>query len=129
MAKGQCISCQGENLDLNENNVCDTCAKELEEVIVAVVENNNDNNSSSDEIVDSGSDDNFETTVKERNKQAEEAQEILSPQVEELEEPKPKKWTIAKIGLLIVGTGLVGVGVLGAVRAHKTAQNAQIAES
>lgn len=128
MAKGQCISC-GEEKELNDNNTCSDCHEEVEEIIDEIVKDNNDNNPSSDEIVASGSDDNFEATVKARNEQAEEAQEILSPQVEEMEEPKPKKWTIAKIGLLIVGTGLVGVGVLGAVRAHKTAQNAQIAES
>lgn len=128
MKTGKCISC-GEEKELNDNNTCSDCHEEVEEIIDELVENNNNSNPGTDEIVDSGSDDNFEATVKERNEQAEEAKEILNPGIEEDEEKDSKKGSIVKTGLIVVGTGLVLYGAFNVYSGYKTAQTPQIANS
>lgn len=120
MAK--CISCEKESQELNENNVCPDCIEEVENIIDEVVEAANNDNNTPNENLDDTPNDNFEVTVTKRNEMAEEAKEELTPPVEE-DEKEPKKGKYIKFGLLCVGVGFIGYGVLGALKAHKQAQN------
>lgn len=120
MAKGICISCQ-EDKELNENNTCEDCNKEVEEKIDEVIEDSNNNNPAPAPIVVSTSEDNLKTVVEERNKQAKEAKDILEDEPNEEEVSKPS--SILKNVLLVVGVGLIGFGAIGMLRQPKQAQN------
>ena len=92
-----------------------------------VIENNNNPDINPDENLDSSSKDNFETKVKKRNEQAEEAKEQLSPVPEDDEEEEEKSHSLFEI----LGYGLIAASAAGIVfnvlKIKKTVQTTQIA--
>lgn len=103
---------------LDEAELTDQDKKDIKEYEDEVIQNNIDNPIVPGASSVPNNQDNFETMVKKRNEQAQEAKEILAPVPQEDEEEDKKSFSITKI----VAIGLLTVSAIGIVLNLKKAQ-------